>query len=112
MSTAEQPTIPGERACVVVLDGFASVESVPLGERALVVGRDPECAIRVFARGVSRRHCAIWCEAGVIWLMDLASRHGTFVDGHPLIFGAVSPGAVIQLGDPPQASLTIRCRGA
>ena len=109
---AEREGTSGDCPCVVVLDGYASVESAPLGERTLIVGRDPDCAIRVLAYGVSRRHCAIWRDGAGIWVLDLASRNGTFVDGRALIFGAVAPGAIIGLGNPAQASLTIRCRGA
>ena len=47
-------------------------------ERALIVGRDPDCDLRVFAYGVSRRHCAIWRDAaGTCWLLDLAVKKFT-----------------------------------
>ena len=110
MPIAQRETGAGRPSCVVVLDGRTNAPSVALRERALIVGRDPDCDLRVFAYGVSRRHCAIWRDAaGTCWLLDLASLNGTLVDGRPMLFGVILPGALIQLGSPAQASLTLRC---
>jgi hypothetical protein len=58
-----------------------------LVEPELLVGRAPQCALRLNERYVSARH-AILRWTGDRWeLKDLASRNGTFVDGHRLRSG-------------------------
>ena len=108
MPTAEAPDTPQERVRLIVLDGTCNLESILLHDKASLVGRGPECAIRLYAAGVSRRHCAFWHDAKGIWMLDLGSRNGTFVNGHSLVFGAIPAGAVIHLGGPHQAALTVR----
>jgi predicted component of type VI protein secretion system len=47
----------------------------------IVIGRDPECAVRVDNVAVSRRHATI-TRAGAGWeIEDLQSGNGTFIDG-------------------------------
>lgn len=72
-----------------------------LVEPELLVGRAPQCALRLDERYVSARH-AILRWTGERWeLKDLASRNGTFVDGHRLRSGeeqAVRDGTKIAFG--------------
>lgn len=56
----------------------------PLQER-LVIGRDPAACNVLFppgTRGVSRRHCTIEKRGDGVYLMDLGSSAGTFVNGN------------------------------
>jgi len=56
-----------------------------LGRRT-IVGRAEDCDIQILARGVSRQHAAIIVnDEGEPYLMDLASKNGTFVDGRPIL---------------------------
>jgi len=45
-----------------------------------LVGRDPANAIQVFAPGVSRRHFQFSFENGQVFVMDLGSSNGTYVN--------------------------------
>ena len=108
MPTAQSPETMQEHVRLIVLYGSCNVESILLSDKASLVGRGPECAIRIYASGVSRRHCAFWHDAKGIWMLDLGSRNGTYVNGHSLAFGAIQAGAVIHLGGPHQAALTVR----
>jgi pSer/pThr/pTyr-binding forkhead associated (FHA) protein len=49
--------------------------------RKQIIGRAPECAIQLFDERVSRQHAKIWERGGVVFVRDLNSRNGTFVDG-------------------------------
>jgi predicted component of type VI protein secretion system len=49
--------------------------------RAVSAGRGPECAVRLAPRNVSRRHARFLEEDGAVWVEDLGSRNGTFVNG-------------------------------
>lgn len=79
---------PGMRYSLAFLSGPMSSTVRPLTTPQTVIGReegdiltkDPEC---------SRRHCRIDVHTdGSVWLMDLGSTNGTFVDGVQ-IFGNV-----------------------
>jgi pSer/pThr/pTyr-binding forkhead associated (FHA) protein/ABC-type ATPase involved in cell division len=47
---------------------------------------------------VSRRHAVLERIGGALWLRDLGSTNGTFVDGRRIARQPLSPGAVIQIG--------------
>jgi predicted component of type VI protein secretion system len=52
----------------------------PLDKPKLLVGRDPECEIRIDNLGISRQHCVIHCKGEAFVLQDLGSANGTFVN--------------------------------
>ena len=49
--------------------------------QGLIVGRDNDCAVRFPSNqpGVSRHHCSVRWEGGMLMLTDLGSSHGTFL---------------------------------
>jgi membrane-bound lytic murein transglycosylase D len=66
--------------------------------RAITIGRDETCDVRLGDEGVSRQHIQIWCEAGQWHIADLQSGNGTFLD-RVLIQKAVLPRkSTLQLG--------------
>jgi pSer/pThr/pTyr-binding forkhead associated (FHA) protein len=46
-----------------------------------IVGRDPECDRLIDDPAASRRHCAFTLRHGRVWVEDLGSRNGTFLNG-------------------------------
>ena len=46
-----------------------------------VIGRDPQCDIVLPDPGVSKRHAELRVENGELWLKDLGSSNGTYVNG-------------------------------
>ncbi len=52
----------------------------PIEGQPLVVGRDPDSDIVVSHEAVSRRHAAVWMEGERLWIEDLQSSNGVFVD--------------------------------
>jgi pSer/pThr/pTyr-binding forkhead associated (FHA) protein len=60
--------------------GAGPPRHVPL-EGEVVVGRAPGCRVHVAARDVSRRHARFFEEGGALWVEDLGSRNGTFLNG-------------------------------
>jgi pSer/pThr/pTyr-binding forkhead associated (FHA) protein len=46
-----------------------------------VVGRHPDCDRCLDLRLISRHHCRFFVRSGMVWVEDLASRHGTYVNG-------------------------------
>ena len=79
----------------VVLDKREMV----LMEGANVIGRDPDSAIQIDARGVSRHHARILVAQDVAILEDLGSKNGTHVNGRRITAAArLYDGDEINLG--------------
>jgi CheY-like chemotaxis protein len=49
-----------------------------------LIGRQPDCDGRFGALWVSRRHCRFFLVKDDVWVEDLGSRNGTFVNGEEL----------------------------
>jgi pSer/pThr/pTyr-binding forkhead associated (FHA) protein len=68
---------PGPRA---VLTRVATGERLTL-DRDAIAGRLEECAIRLTSDQASRSHARLTFVAGVVWVEDLGSANGTFLNG-------------------------------
>jgi hypothetical protein len=70
-----------------------------LSEGANLVGRDPECAIRLDSATLSRRHAQIVVAAGNTTVEDLGSKNGTQVNKQPITERvALKDGDEVQFG--------------
>lgn len=69
-------------ARLVYMDGEGSQQTwqIEPGRNRIVIGRHPDCDLIAPDAGVSRRHCAITCEAGRYHIADLGSQNGTLVN--------------------------------
>lgn len=92
---APSPTRPA----LLVLRGHHLGELMVLGEGAAVIGRASTANARLDDRSVSAEHARIWCEGNEVYLRDLASRNGTFLNGRRL-FGRrrLRSGDYVNLG--------------
>jgi len=70
-----------------------------MGDRSLVIGRSPECGLALQGSGLSRRHSAIWTVDDCLWVRDLASTNGTFVNGKRVTTEKLTAGDEVGLGD-------------
>jgi pSer/pThr/pTyr-binding forkhead associated (FHA) protein len=66
-------------------DPLASPREITLDCLPAELGRGPSAALRIDDRWISRRHCELKEVAGTLVVRDLGSRHGTFVNGRPVI---------------------------
>jgi hypothetical protein len=75
---------------------------------AFRLGRDESCEVRLDDPLVSRRHAEIRFEHGRWWVVDLASRNGTRLDGRLVERAPLPPTCSIQLYDAaPEVSLEL-----
>jgi DNA-binding NtrC family response regulator len=75
------------------------VQAVPLAEgRSLVIGRSPPADVTVRDNSLSRRHASVELAGGEIWVEDLGSTNGTWVDGEKIERVKVEPGGEITFG--------------
>ncbi len=88
----------GGDACLVFVEGEQVLGlRVPLGDE-VELGRDPACAVRLFADDVSRRHARISADAEGHLVVDLSSTNGTWVNGREVRVHRLRAGDRIRLG--------------
>ncbi len=66
---------------VVVDYGGKEILRVPLKGPSMTIGRDAQCDLHLDNRALSRRHAMIEKRGAAIWVKDLKSQNGTFVNG-------------------------------
>ena len=82
------------------LEGARSGEFFPLGEEPVRLGRGEEsCEIDLRDLAISKEHARISCQDGEYFLEDLASRHGTFVNGKKAERAKLGSGDEIRIGE-------------
>ena len=96
---------------VVLSEGKAFGQSIPITLSQFIIGRDPQCQLRPASALISKRHCAVIARGGKIYIRDFDSTNGTFVNDQqvkgecevkhedtlkvgPLLFRLVVEGAV------------------
>lgn len=80
---------------LLVLDGSDKRYQLPQAGDVLV-GSAAECAIRLTAGDVSRRHALLTLRRGTVSLLDLGSKNGTFVAGHRIKETLVKAGDLVR----------------
>jgi PAS domain S-box-containing protein len=75
-------------ALLKILTGSQTGRIVELDSDPVVVGRHPDCHIRVLDDTVSRRHAQILHRDGRFFIEDLGSRNGTYLNGRKVTASA------------------------
>lgn len=74
------------------------VPSIQVQRPVLLVGRHPECDVRIDLPQISRRHCCVALAYDRIVVRDLGSRHGLRVNGRLVDEARIEPGDEIAIG--------------
>jgi len=82
---AEEPSLletatHGESEVVVLLKD-QEVMRVPLTAEDMIIGRDKTCQIHLDDRALSRKHAKLERRGASLWVQDLGSANGTYVNG-------------------------------
>src|SRR5262245_51916566 len=65
----------------------------------MIVGRQYGCGIRVTSAEVSRQHCRLTIQEGFLWVQDLHSSNGTYLNDEEVVGReVVRPGDRLQVG--------------
>ena len=64
---------------------------------SVVVGRHPHCDSRLVSPRVSRWHCCLTEVDGAVWVRDLGSTNGSWINGRRVISGRLRPGDVLGI---------------
>lgn len=95
---ADASAIGPRRPCLVMVAGPRLGEIFPI-EGELLIGRDPEAALRLNDdESVSRRHARVRATESGVRLVDLGSSNGTFLDGEKVSDAPLEEGAKIGVG--------------
>lgn len=64
----------------------------------LLIGRHPDCDVRLDSPQVSRRHCCLATANARVLIRNLGSRHGLWVNGEPIDEHELKPGDEVAIG--------------
>src|ERR1700748_1399377 len=72
--------------------------AIPLQRPVLLIGRHPECDVRLDLPKISRRHCCVALAYERVMIRDLGSRNGLRVTGRLIEEVQLHPGDEIAIG--------------
>lgn len=85
------------------LEGYAddkkAVRRIPVKPVPFVVGRKADLPLPLNFAAISRMHAELYFESGTLWVRDLESRNGTFVNRERItVPTALQPGDIVHFG--------------
>ena len=97
-------------AKLIIASGKSAGRAISIKREKLMVGRADECDVRPLSDEVSRRHCVFLVDPAGLFVEDLRSRNGTFVNG-VRIEGRrlLSDADIVRIGS---LELKVSCRGS
>jgi len=73
-------------------------KDITLDDGVTIVGRRPDCDIRIPLLYVSRKHCRFICKEDQTVVQDLGSANGTFLNSERIMEAVVGPGDKVGVG--------------
>jgi pSer/pThr/pTyr-binding forkhead associated (FHA) protein len=83
---------------IVVLSGSRTGACFGIPDVPIVIGRSPEANVRIDDPWISNMHALIEPRGDDLWVVDLASRNGTFVDAERVSEARLVPGTALAFG--------------
>ncbi len=115
--TSDQPPSPQHFAgfLVEVIEGPSAGATCPTGsppctlrDDRCVVGSADDADLKIHDNTVSRFHLELTHQDGSVWVEDLGSRNGTWIQSMRIERAQIPPGTMIRLGD---TALVVRAGG-
>src|SRR5439155_7979263 len=85
-------------ARLVLLSEGLTGKTFDLKPELTTVGRLPDNALQIPEASVSSHHCEIQLRGNDLFVRDLDSTNGTFINGERIKEGIVKPGQILRLG--------------
>lgn len=84
---------------LVMTGGKGAAQEVVVTGPRFFIGRAEDCQLRPRSDLISRHHCVILQDEGLLLVRDLGSKNGTFVNGHRVVTEAeLHSGDVLKVG--------------
>lgn len=83
---------------LVLLKKDGTTKSFKLPSTVTSIGRRQDCDFCLPLSMVSRRHCEISVSKDQVWVRDLGSRNGTFLNGQRIDETRAKAGDILQIG--------------
>ncbi len=83
---------------LVLFKKNGSQEIFSLPSSVTVIGRRSDCDLQIPLMRVSKRHCQLNRDQGVLKVRDLGSRNGTYLNGERINEAVIQPGDYIGVG--------------
>ena len=98
---AAADTVPGDERIhqLLVVEGTERGRVIELAGKSIIVGRVEPSDIVLRDVQISRSHCNIYLEANELYIVDLKSTNGTYVDGRRVsIPTKLTDGCIVRVG--------------
>jgi anti-anti-sigma factor len=82
---------------LLVLKGLHEGEEYPVTGTPLVIGTDPDAAIRIQAPRIEARHAEVYRNGDQCFVRDLGSKAGTFIGKRKIANDPLAPGDIIRV---------------
>jgi pSer/pThr/pTyr-binding forkhead associated (FHA) protein len=83
---------------LVLLKKNGSRKIFPLPSEITTIGRHRSCDLHIPLASVSKKHCQLHLDSGVLKLRDMGSKNGTNLNGKPVEEAVIQPGDFIEVG--------------
>jgi len=84
---------------LIVDSGHRKGQAISLPRKSCLIGRDSSCQLRPLAPSIDEKHCALTIRGARLFVADLHTHRGTFVNGHRLRREReLHPGDHLQIG--------------
>ncbi len=83
---------------LVLFKKNGTTKTFPLPASVTVIGRQQQCDLCIPLMVISRKHCEINADGGVLRVRDLGSRNGTLVNGKKVADAVLNAGDSFQIG--------------
>lgn len=85
-------------ATLVLVRKDGRQKGINLRARTVVIGRRPNCDVRIPLMQISRNHCRIVHQGEETVVQDLGSVNGTFVNSHRVMEAVIHAGDLLSVG--------------
>lgn len=89
----------GMNATLVVFKENGKRMEIPLKSGVTVIGRRPECDVRIPLGTVSRKHCRLVQKDEMLTVQDLGSANGTYINYKKVMEDVVRAGDILSVGN-------------
>ncbi len=83
---------------VTVLSGTLKGKKIPVGDAVISLGRDTDATLQILDDGVSRHHAEIYVVGDMVFVKDLGSTNGSFVNDQKVAETVLRNGDRVRIG--------------